>query len=490
MALDVALYNSTITISLSDDTNLGIDWGGALGMPNAQRIYGEAWGRGYSPLAAIDYRERTIELSIQVKASSHDVWISTFRQIEAMLLDVRTYYTTNGTQGDRAVLSVQLNGQTYPLEFDVLDGECSADDIFVPTMQSTTAPRITSVPLTLRVKPFGRTQQLSKSVSGTIVNGGGVTATNPGYSIGTPNGDVLTPARVTLQATTTWHRAMIGKKTQVTTAQFPFAVNMETGTGVGYTVTPSSGTNLSSTHAAVAGAHNGAVGRMEWSSSISTAVQPWRTVELTGDFEVWRGDYRVYARIDVLTGKVDYYQFSYGGSSGDAIVLPGSTNTTAVLNNFLVDLGVITLPPRFGPLDTPMSSVKMRLSGSILKDQGGGATTTGHIDLDCLYFMPINEGFTDVLLSNSATALSQLVVDKLQPYPQAYLLDSSGNLTSAQQSVRPFTNTFFDVTPNVNNIFYALVTTTSGSMDHNLADTYTLTVEHYPQYVLGRTSAS
>lgn len=493
MALAVDLYSSTVTLSLSDDSALGINWGGSVGMPGAERIMSQSWGRGYSPLAAIDYRERVVTLSVQVKASSLDNWIATFRQINTLLLDARLYYTTNGAQGDRLVLSVQLNGMTYPLEYDVLDGECDASALFESTLMNTTAPRLTVVPLTLQVKPWGRPQQLTRTTSASQVNGGGVSATNPGFAIAAPNGDFAAPAKVTFQSAAGdgFARVMIGKKTNITTAQFPFAVNLEVSTGPGYTVTiGTTDSAVSSTNAAVAGAHNASVGRIMWASNVTTNVYTWRNIEITSGLEAWRGKYRVYARIDDDAGggttapkEVDYYRFSYGGTSGDAIALT-ATGSTAGNADWLIDLGVIEIPPRFGPMDVPTNTLKMRLGGSL----NASATASGHLDLDALYFMPIGEGFFDGVLTGTASAQSQLAVDKLQLHPQAYLMDSSGDITSANQAVRPFTNTFFDITPGVNNVFYALYSCATNQIGNNLTDLYTLSADYYPQYTLGRTS--
>ena len=499
MALAVDLYNSTVTLSLSDDTALGIVWGGSLGTPGANRINSRSWGRGYTPLAAIDYRERTISLTIHVTATTQDNWITTFRQIQQLLLDVRTYYTTNGADGDKAVLSVQLNGQTYPLEYDVLDGELNAAGVFEPAMQSITAPALRNATLTLQVKPFGRTQQLSRTVSGNLANGGGVTSTNPGFAIASPNGDVASPMRLTFQSAAGdgFGRVMIGKKTNITTAQFPFAVNLEVSTAPGYTVTEGTSTPvITTTDVAVAGAHNGNVGRIGFATGVATttgAAIVWRNIEITSGVENWRGLYRVYARVDALrnatggaTGIVLSHWFSYGGSSGDAIVLASVPQPTATAD-YLVDLGVAEFPPRFSPLDSPQQPLKMRY-GSYLSTMN--LNTTGSLDLDCLFFMPIGEGFFDGVLSSPATAQTQVVVDKLQLHPQAYALDSSGALTSANRSISPYTNTFFDITPNVNNVFYALYTCSTGTMTHDLTDVYTLTGEFYPNYAQGRTSAS
>ncbi len=91
MATLVRLYNSSYIADLSDSSAYGIQDGGRLGIPSAQRIYSEVWGKGFSPLSAIDYRNRTAELAVHVVGTSHDNLIVNYRQAALIILQTREY---------------------------------------------------------------------------------------------------------------------------------------------------------------------------------------------------------------------------------------------------------------------------------------------------------------------------------------------------------------------------------------------------------------
>lgn len=483
--MDIRLYNTTYLIFLTGTDAHDLNFGGALGMPQAQRVYSEAWRRGFSPLTAIDYRQREATLSLQLRATSQDDLITTFRQIEEVLLDVRDYYTSNGLEGDKAVLSVQRDGQTYPIEYDILDGELDASAVFDAPI-ARTAPRQTAVPLTLRIKPFGRTQQLSSVTSGTLNNGGGTGNTNAAYTLTAPNGDVPAPVRWTFQSAAgdTFRRIIAGRKSignMSATDTFQFAFNCEPGTGPGYTVT--SGQSVVGT--LEASAHNSSVARI--ASAVGTASQAmtaFANIEITSGLPNYYGRYRAYLRVDrAPASMIQSARLTYDGASGEAITAAAvdPTPPSGTTADYLMDMGVVEMGPAFSPLDQTRNSFKMRLSYA--KGQMDSAT---HWDADCLYLLPIEETF-DGELSAAAPAQDQLVVDALQPQGVAYTMDASGDLQA--EIVTPFTNTLFTAQNNLPSRWFFLSVSTT-NMNHNLTDQGTIKLAYFPQYVLGRTSAS
>lgn len=497
MALDIRLYNASYLIELDDSSVYGVNMTGGFGMPQGPRTYSQSWGRGYAPLAAVDYQAREATLSIQLGATSLDNWVDTFRQIERLLLDVRRYWAPQnpadiGKDGDRAVLSYQLDGMSFPLEWEILDGECNADAILNTMMTLTTAPRLLEVPIPLRMKPFGRPQALTNVMSGTLNNGGGTGNTAMTYGLAGSPGDQPSPLRLSVQPTVAgWRRVIIGKKSRGNTSNFIAAFHADTAsTPGGYSVANIG--SASALHQIVANtsAHGGNVNRFRWvpgatSSSPGSKILRWTINDNLADFY---GQHRAYLRIEQFqqaTGVSNtasnpiQFTLSYGGTSGDLIINnPVSPDTST---KFLLDMGIVNIPSPWSADDVPLDAFRIVLQTNRQHNHSDTIWT----DLDALFLVPIDEGFADILLNSQATSGDQLRSDPLSPLPSVAVVSSAGN--AQQITVQSYTHTFFAATPGQVNLFVPLViNSTLGG--HGLTEQMRLSFQYHPSYALGRTT--
>ncbi len=484
------LSNSSYQIQLADSTAYGIKDGGRLGMPSAQRVFAEVWGKGFSPLAAIDYRNRQAEMAVHVIGTSHDNLITNYRQAEIIILQAREYWTSKGASGDAAYLSVQLDGMTNAIEYDVLDGELQADNIFTFPMKSTTAPRLVFAPLSLTLKPWGRPQALTRVTSTAISNGGGVAATAGTYSMAAPLGDVPAPVKVSLSNDTALNygaRYLLARRTVGNVANFAalWPMQCETGTYTGYTVTDieTSG-NFSLANVAVAAASGGNVLRLTHANvDTDTNVKVVRFT-INDNLSDFRGRFRVFLRVDTGHASVTSLSIKYGGTGSD-IVATGSPVTPSWAGNIfadrLIDLGEIRIPSTDMPLDAVSAAFNFELWGSFTI----GVWTA---DFDCLYLLPVDENRMDIRLTVGSVANDIFVNDNLGVTPGFYLTDSTGLFKD--NIFTSVLNTRFNWVQGKANLLLPLAAWNNGYpadvTQHRLTDVLTIVVDGHPQYALLR----
>ena len=477
MSLLVRLYNSSLVADLSDSTVYGIREGqGSLGWPDMQRVYAEVWGRGFHPPVGQSAGNRPAELSLLVRGTSLDDWIANWRNVDRILRDAERYWDPQhqrGAYGDRAYLDVQLNGMTLVTTWDVLGGDFPASAVFRYLMTVTTAPVYNEAPLSLMLFPFARSQALSQVASGTLTNGGGVAGAAGTYLLAAPSGDVETDLRVAIKmaAGVDYRRAILARRTRGNPNNFVFEWRCEAGS---YT---DSGLGAAT---AVAAAQQGNVERY------ANDVNPFLTFALTNHLADHYGIFRVFLRVDVLSGAdaaTMTFALTYGGSNGTDITADlGTITPGAAFTDGMVDLGVMYIPHRSGPLNQALTSFSFRIA---FVGGGGGVYT---LDTDAVYLVPIDEQVLDVELGSNSATQDQLVSDGLQPDPSTYLLNSSGDLQA--QTIATNQDDPFTLLPDLTSLWCVLLfesaSVSSGPRGHNLADTFTLDFQYHARYALAR----
>lgn len=494
MALDVRIHSSNgYVVQLNDSTLYGLREGSSLGAPAMTRVFAETWGRGHHPLAGHSFGNREATLIHHLKGTSLDNWIVQYRQLEQILLDVQEYWAPRdggipGRTGARAWLSVQLNGMTNATVFDLLGGHCDTGALFRYSMTVTTAPAFIDVSTSLVLRPFGHPQTRTRTVSGTLNNGGGTGNTNATYTLTAPAGDVPLPVPLRLSfqsaAGDGFSRVLIGRKSTSRVANFIFAFHCETGTYTGYTVTDveASG-NFSLSNVAVAAAHGGNVLRITHTATGADTNANIIRITINDNLADFYGTYRVILRVDTGNTNVSDFSLTSGGASGtdiaNAAVAKIIDGTASFSNSdFLVDLGKLVIPHRAAPDAYTLGEFSFVIRASM-------ANAAFTADLDCIYLLPIDEEVADIGLSAAASAQDQIVWDGLAPIPAKALLDSSGD--RQPETFTDNADTGFTLTPGVDNLFCVLVLDeTSAPTHHDLTDQFTLAFEYFPQYVQAR----
>ncbi|MCX6022956.1 MAG: hypothetical protein NTZ05_14740 [Chloroflexi bacterium] len=479
MALDVRLYSSDgYLLELDDSTVYGIREGSGLGPLAPTRLFAEVWGRGHHPLAGYSYGNRVAPLLLKLRSASLDGWATNLQQLEQTLLGVQEFWAPKnggapGRNGAQLWLSVQLDGQTNALVWDVLAGDVDASALFRHLMTVTAAPTMIDVPLNLVLKPFGHPQQRTRTVSGTLTSGIDT------YTLSAPAGQVDAPVKVTIQgaAGDTFRRYILGRKTGINPANFIFCMECETGTFTGYTVAAISTEGQTVLSNVVdANAHGGNKLRVTVTSGAGAAhtnvpLIRWAINDNLADF---RGTYRVLLAGQASSTNLTNWSLAYAGPSGGTVVnnavLVGATTNAG----HLWDLGRMEIPYGLDADTDPISELLFTLRASY-------ADANYTFDADCIYLMPIDEEVLDVEFSAEGSALDQVVSDNLAAVPALRLLDSAGTVQTETQSVAA--DSRFTIVPGRDILWCPLLLTgTSVNQVVDLTDQFTLTFEYFPLF--------
>lgn len=485
MALDVRLYSSDgYLLQLSDSTVYGIREGSGLGALIPARVYADVWGRGHHPLAGYSYGNRVAPLSLKLRSTSLDGWGTNLQQLEQVLLDVQEFwapkdYGTPGRNGAQLWLSVQLNGQTNALVWDVLAGDVDASALFRFLMTRTSEPTMIDVPLTLVLKPHGHPLARTRTASGTLNNGGGTGGTSDTYTLSAPAGQVATPAKVTIQGASgdTFRRYLLGRKSGLNPANFIFAMECEIGTFTGYTVTDiETDGQTALSNVADAAAHGSSKLRATVTSGFggthtSVPLIRWTINDNLADF---KGTYRVFLRTTATVANLTSFSLAYGGASGNTVVNSAVTVGAVFGNGHLFDLGRMEIPYGLDDDTDPVTEFNFTLRATY-------ADATYTFDMDCIYLMPIDEEVLDVEFSAEGAEQDQVVSDNLAPVPSLRLVDSAGTVQTETQIVAA--DSRFTVVAGRDSLWCPLLLTGTGDAQLlDLTDQFTLTFEYHPLY--------
>lgn len=482
MALTFNLTDDSATYNLHSKTSYGLRAGRVdIGSPVQDIVWGEARSSQYDAISSYQFRNREITAEIDIRATSLDLWITAYRNVQKMLYESMRYWESRGEMGTRCYLDISLNGMTNTTRYDVLSGNVAAGAMaYIQTMTVTTAPIAIGVPITLTCKPFGRSATLSTVTSGSITNNGSGSLT----IAATVSGDYDSPARVTFTATAApddLQRLILWRRTKgdVSVVQTMIPLGRNTTYSA---VAPASNYGYAQTsyhttaNTSAAGTSVGVIrSQVALATNTTTIGQFVLNVALTAQTSAYTGTWRAYLRgYNSVSPAPWAIRLSHNNvnATADGILNQSVTaDGTSGLSNAdwqLLDLGRVTFP-------VPSIPSTAALNPQLLMNlYANWSATGGEYRFDALFLVPLDEDVLDIEFNTTMTAA--VVDDAIDVRPGLYT-----GTTAAQIGRDIRLNTFFKVRPNVANKFgYLLMDTSNRRMD--ITDAGVITVEWYPQY--------
>lgn len=422
MALHIQLVSDLGVILDLDASPYGVNpTGGSLGSVDMGSQYTNVWQRGWRPLVSQNYGNREIELSIQLRGTSHDDLHSNYRQVAQVLAEAATYHIAGGKQGAAAYLCVQLAGATSTTTYDIIMGEVPVAPVFSHSVQSTTAPYMLSVPIKLILKPWGHTQALTRATATGIALGGGKSSSvNPNEQLLriAPSSAMTrtSPARVTLQNTSAafaWASGLWLAARNAAPVIYGQYLQAEFGTtDAGYTVT-SAAVALTTAHtSATAAAQGGA--RLVIDSAPGGSTQRGVIAYWTlgpQKLSALYGKQRVYSVWTNPSTRLSSMQICF-------TTLPNATEGLASQTNIgagdIEYLGIVDIP--YG-----IQEFKFGIRAAITS----GASFSG-AGLDALMLIPNDEQVFHASASSNFPASGSVVIDALDNQFSAAIYDATG----------------------------------------------------------------
>lgn len=469
MSLGVVLYNASYWLPLTDPTSgFGVN-GLNIGEADIRRVFTKPFQRGYDPLVAISWGNRTIRLPINITGTSVDNWSDNYQAIQTVLIDTERYQTSRGKDGAQAWLAVQLDGQTNPVVYDVLGGDTAAADAQYSKLDSYTFTTPAAA-ATLFCRPFGHHQARTSVASGNLQSGVDT------YTLPAVDGNWESPLRITFQPGLPYRRVILCKRTRGTPSALPWPIECE-ASGTGYAITL--GSNV--TNVVLAGASNGRVARHTNATSSSVGVpQKILTVKLNANIADLAGTYQVWLRGMNSVSVYTSCQLRYGGPNGDAVQVPKITTGIA---SRVTPLGLLPIPQAIA------AGQLMDFSFSIWAEWTvSGFPPDANNLFDAIYLMPVDEGLVDVDLDAQSVAADKLVVDALSFDSTIFNLNSNGDFSNRIISIN--NDWRAQVTPGKESRWFALwgqgaSSSTEGAMtQHLLSGNATLTFLEEPLWDL------
>lgn len=484
MPLNIDLVSDCGVILELDASPYGINpTGGTLGSVDLGSQYTNVWQRGWRPLTSQNYGNREIELSIQLRGTSHDDLHSNYRQVAQVLAEAATYHITGGRQGAAAYLCVQLPGATNTTTYDVVMGEVPVAPVFSQSVQNTANPYMLTVPVRLTLKPWGHVQALTRASQVVEANGGNSSTVLPNDQVltVTPSSAMTreTPVRLTFQHTSgasglSWATGLLIARRSIGnvdnwTPHIQAELSVDAGTASNYSVLEGPITSGDILSTAVASAQGGWMLKI-WHNALTNPVSGvLETVTLTRNISDMAGRHRVYLTLNggnVATADITSMQLTYGGVSGDAFAL--SSVPVGVGAPRKLYMGIMEIPA-----DPLLQSFKWQAHYKI-----PARLATANYRFDNWTLVPIDEQVFHTSMGGGAAiwASQQMVIDGLGPYPQVNLLDSSGDVAvSSPLGIISQPSQGFTIPPRKTK-FLALSGTSNSTYEFRLtADYYTYT---------------
>lgn len=197
-----------------------------------------------------------------------------------------------------------------------------------------------------------------------------------------------------------------------------------------------------------------------------------------------RGEYRVYARVAKQTASEGFsIQLGYGASSTAPIMNTAVTLPTANTGPWLVNLGLVPVPPwsdpvTIGPSGVPTKAVLPFVGLYVTRTSG-----TGYLDVDFLYFMPADEP-TTVIVSFPATDNAYAIDGTTDSGGAVYSVTTSLDevLTTATSPQIVGGGGFPELTPGVTNRIHMLRQVDQAGAVDAVANTTTIRAYYWPRW--------
>lgn len=487
MSLNIDIYNASFFLQLDVTTDYGFAYGASLGVPESERVFSRPWGRGFSPLVGVNVGNRTAQFTVRLRGTSLDNWIVNYRQLREILRDAERYNESDGVDGDRAYLSVQLNGMTYPTEFDIISGDFDAGDaIGSHSMTRTSAPILVEAALSLVLKPFGRPQALVSSASGNLTNG------SSSYTVSAPAGDREAPARMRLAsgASPSGIRVIMARRTRGNVANFIYTIECETGTYSNFIVSDAeTSANFSLSNVADAAMSGGSKLRLAHTATGTDADADIIAAVITDNIPDFFGKFRVLLRFAGAVSATNVTHLGITSRMGGTGASSSVDNTLFALSGSYVagdtiDLGVVTLPVS----ETAPTGAHSGGSLPALWLRGSFANAAFNLDLDCIYLVPVDEQIIDVQTA-AGNEIAILESDDLEGYHRLYTLQTT-TFDSDNTQLKVNADSGISLKPGVANLFICwtfngATTTKVGNLDLTVV-TNTIKLDYFPLYEQAR----
>lgn len=340
------------------------------------------------------------------------------------------------------------------------------------------------VTVALLAEPFA--YGLEEVLSGTVVTNNPAAGANGLFlDLTTPKGDVETPLFLTVSngvVGTGRRRSALAVRRRGTPSSMPLFLQAES-------MTLASAVTLPGADAAMSGSGSN-YARIAYSGTTSLVQRLSTTTRFPTSASVdARGTYRVFARVrQSATSDVHTMRLRWGGIdvqiTNSTVILPQDTGPGAPTIK-MIDLGLVQMPCGFDPVERGLSGVEVATEGVFLGIDTGRTSGSGTLDVDYLFFLPVDDRAMFINWPENAIVTDFVVRGGTSP--SVYARNASAQVTSTQ-SVEIAGNGLM-ISPGVTNriVFHrdiGITTSATGAGDSVTATT-TLTPSYFPRYLGG-----
>lgn len=339
------------------------------------------------------------------------------------------------------------------------------------------------VTVSLLAEPFA--YGLEEVLSGTSVANNPASANGLFLDITSPKGDVETPLFLTVAngvVGTGRRRSAFAVRRRGTPSAMPLFQQAESMTLASNVTTPGADAAMSGSGSNYA--------RISYSGTTTLSQRLSTTTRFPSSASVdARGTYRVFARVrQSATADIHTMRLRWGGIdvqiTNATVILPQDTGPGAPTAK-LIDLGQVQMPAGYDPVERGLSGVELATEGVFLAIDTGRTSGSGTLDVDYLFFLPVDDRAMFVNWPENATVTDFVV--RGGPSPSVYARNASAQITSTQAP--EIAGNGLMISPGVTNrlVFHrdvGITTAATGSGDSVTATT-NLIPSYYPRYVGG-----
>lgn len=485
MANVLTLTDGSATYNLLTATDYRIRYGGIATPPPEfeATMTGNRFVDGENP-AFTWHGNRQIDLMLMVEGTSVDDLLDNFKNAQLMLERSALYFTSGGTQGAKATLTVKLDGATNTSVFEVKHGHLDSGN-WATKWTTVKFKLVEGAACRLTCAPF--------AVESAVVTSTNNNQANSGISItqSSVRGDVNDfPLKITIspdQAHSLNLHLWAARRTRGTPANFIHKMEGEVAAYTGYTTSDiKDAARLSyAAQAAVGTASNDAFGR--WTYLATAGHQVVLRCAITANYADNYGAFRVWVRFKNASATASHVlQLKYGTVTSPTTALSTVTVQADATVWAMADLGVINWPDVQVPAGVAVSTLVFELYHTFASSGG-----TASLDVDYFLIVPVDESYIDLDVGSVAAAAGDIIViDGTSLPPSIYATDSGGSLKSALTAALNAgrTGSFPKMAPGTSRWLFYCDENDIGSAGDILADTADIVMSFTPPYHLMRGS--